>query len=327
MKRALTSALKVAVSLGLLAFLLTRPEIHQSWELFLKARTDLIALAFALYFLAIFANIYKWRLLLRAMALEVPFGNLTSYFFTGLFFGNFLLPMVAADLMRGYGLAVDSEQAAEAAISVLMDRLVGLASFLFGGLVGVAFAIWGMKRTDLSGLAAAVAGANALFFLGFVSLLSRRLRGLLGKFLGTNALFARLSRAVEAYRKSPGILAEAFLIALAGLGLTNLVNWCASEAVHAGIPFVYIFILNPLTPFAPLLIPSVGGLGVNQGTFVFLYSNLAGVATPAGAFSLSLLMQAIIYFTSLPGAFLWWRSRKTDNPKGGRAWSGKGNRN
>ncbi len=327
MKRALTSALKVAVSLGLLAFLLTKPEIHQSWELFTRAKIELIALAFVLYFLAIFANIFKWGLLLRAMGMKVPLGTLTSYFFTGLFFGNFLFPMVAGDVMRGYGLAVDSEQVPEAAISVLVDRLVGLASFLFGGLVGVAFALWGMKRIDLSGLMAVVTIVNILFFAGFASLLSRRFRGLMGRIFGLSPLFVRLSKAVEAYRTKPEALAKAFLIALVGLTLTSLVNWCASEAIQAGIPPLYIFILNPLTPFAPVLIPSVGGLGVNQGAFVFLYSNLAGVATPAGAFSLSLLMQAIIYLTSLPGAFLWWRSRKANNSKGGRVWLEKGNRN
>jgi len=327
MKRALTSALKVVVSLGLLIFLLRKPEIHQSWELFLKARLEFIALAFALYIMAIFANIYKWHLLLNAMGMEVPFANLTSYFFTGLFFGNFLLPMVAGDIMRGYGLAVDSEQAAEAAVSVLVDRLVGLASFLFGGLVGITFAIWGMQRYDFRGLALVVVGVNALFALGFVSLLSRRFRHFLGKISGVNAVFLRLSKAVDVYRTSPEALGKAFLVALLGLVLTNLVNWCASEAIKAGIPPAYIFILNPLTPFAPLIIPSVGGLGVNQGAFVFLYSTVAKATTPAGAFSLSLLMQAIIYITSLPGAFLWWKSRKTSNSKGGGVWLGKENKN
>lgn len=327
MKRTLISALKVAISLGLLIFLLSKPEIHQSWELFSKARLEFIILAFALYFMAIFANIYKWQLLLGALGMEVPFANLTSYFFTGLFFGNFLLPMVAGDVMRGYGLAVDSEQAAEAVVSVLVDRLVGLASFLFGGLVGVTFAIWGMRRYDLLSLALVVVGVNALFALGFVSLLSRRLRCFLEKIIGAKPVFLRLSRAVDAYRTRPEALGKAFLVALLGLILTSFVNLCASEAVKAGIPPVYIFILNPLTPFAPLIIPSVGGLGVNQGTFVFLYSTMARATTPAGAFSLSLLMQAIIYITSLPGAFLWWKSRKTTNSKGGGVWSGKGSRN
>jgi len=310
MKRAITTVLKVTISLGLLIFLLTKPEIHQSWELFLKARLELLVLAFALYFLAIFANIYKWRLLLKSAGIEVPFGNLTAYFFTGLFFGNFLLPMVAGDVMRGYGLAMDSEQAAEAAISVLVDRLVGLASFLFGGLLGVAFALWRLGRKDFFGLALVVLAANILFILGFASLLSRRLRRLLERIIGRNAVFLRLSNAVNAYREKPAALAKAFLVAMLGLCLTSLVNWCASEAVHSRISPIYIFILNPLTPFAPLLIPSVGGLGVNQGTFVFLYSDLARVATPAGAFSLSLVMQAIIYITSIPGAFLWWRQKK-----------------
>jgi hypothetical protein len=62
-----------------------------------------------------------------------------------------------------------------------------------------------------------------------------------------------------------------------------------------------------LTPFA-LYIPSIAsGLGVNQALYVALYHGLAGVLPQAQALAMSLAVQLIIYFASLPGAVLWWR--------------------
>jgi len=316
MKHKLVNAIKIAISLGLMAFLLTRPEMAQAGRMLLSANPWYLIGAVAIYISAILVNVYKWQVLLNAQGMKVPFHSLAAHFFTGLFFANFLLPMVAVDVVRGYGLAVDSEQAAEAAVSVLVDRLIGLASFLFAGLLSMAFAVTLMGRNDLSWLAGVVLAANLAFGIGFLVLLSRRLRRMLEKafklsFLARLApLYTRLSTAIDAYRGNPAAVFWAFVVALAGLLLTNIVNYWSAQAVNAGIPLVYIFVLNPLTPFAPLLIPSVGGLGVNQGTFVVLYSHIAGVATPASALSLSLVMQAIIYATSLPGAFLWWRWRK-----------------
>ncbi|RLC80266.1 MAG: hypothetical protein DRI61_06145 [Chloroflexi bacterium] len=316
MKGKLINAAKIAISLGLMAFLFTRPEMSQAGQMLLSANLWYVTVAVVVYIIAILVNVYKCQLLLRAQGIEVPFGSLASHFITGLFFANFLLPMVAGDVVRGYGLARDSEQAAESAISVLVDRMVGLASFLFAGLLALALAVALMGRDDFRWLMFIVLLANLAFAALFLALISRRLRGVLERALKLGFLsrllpvYARLSKAIDAYRDNLPALLLAFLVALAGLVLTNLVNYCSARAVEAGIPLVYIFILNPLTPFAPLLIPSVGGLGVNQGTFVLLYSRVAGVASPAAAFSLSLVMQAIIYVTSLPGAFLWWRWRK-----------------
>jgi len=315
MKEKLVNILKVAISLGLMAFLFSRPEMSQTGRIIASANLLYFAAAIVVYVLAILVNVYKWQLLLHAQKVEASFGDLASYFFTGLFFANFLLPMVAGDVVRGYGLARDSAQAAEAAISVLVDRLIGLASFLFAAVLSLGFAVFVLGRSDLAWIAWLTCGVGVAFVLLFASMLSRRLRAMMEKlfqfrFLKRLApLYIKLSTALDAYRGNIASLFLAFAIALVGLLLTNVVNFWSAEAVKAGIPLIYIFIFNPLTPFAPLLIPSVGGLGVNQGTFVLLYSTIGRVTSPANAFSFSLIMQLIIYLTSLPGAFLWWKSR------------------
>ena len=84
------------------------------------------------------------------------------------------------------------------------------------------------------------------------------------------------------------------------------------------MPLAWVFILTPLTAFAPFLPSIASGLGWNQGAFIVLYVELAqlGGAQPeafaASVLIMSLAMQAIIIVSGLPGAVLWWRKREPE---------------
>ncbi len=312
MKNRLMTVLKAVISLGLIGYLLLfKVDLAQVGRAIAGANLFYYLLALALYFLAITLGCYKWQVLLRTQGLPVPLPHLLSFTFVGLFFGNFLLPMVAGDVVRGYGLARDTEKAAEAAVSVLVDKLVGLLAFITAGALMSLYAVWGLGRADLQGLAVVVCAAFLAFMLGFASMLSRRLRSLFERLFALPFLrrlapiYHRLSSSVQAYRDNPGRLVQAFLISLGVLLITNAVNWLLAEAVGAGIPLLYIFVFNPLVAFAPILIPSIGGLGVNQGAYDLLYATLGRTTSSELAVTFSLVMQSIIYLSSLPGGVVW----------------------
>ncbi|MBC7225241.1 MAG: flippase-like domain-containing protein, partial [Anaerolineae bacterium] len=246
--------------------------------------------------------------------IRVPLTSLWRYTFVGLFFGNFLLPLVASDVVRGYDLARHTDRAAEAAISVLVDKLVGLLAFAAAAAamsLTVAFG-WIPAGRALQGVVWVVWLAFAGFVALFAALLSRRLRNLVERLFRLSLLsraapiYARLSEAIQPFRERPLALLQAFGISLAVLILTNVVNWLLAEALGGGLSMRYIFLFNPMVAFAPILIPSVGGLGVNQGAYDLFYASLGGVVSSDFAISLSLLMQVCIYVSSLPGGVLWW---------------------
>jgi uncharacterized protein (TIRG00374 family) len=310
----LFTALKVLISLGLIAYLFTRIDLAEVKTALASANYLYLVLALLG---AIALNVYKWGYLLRAQGLAVPFINLLNHNFVGLFFANLPLSQVMGDIARGVDLARHTKgHGAEVAVSVLMDRLVGLASFLFASVVMLAFAVFSLGRTDLISLWVTVLLVLLVFVVALAVLLSRRLRGLverlfkwqpLSRFL---TLYRNLSGAVQVYRFNIGALAVAFFVALLGVLMTNVVNFLAAESVRAAIPLLWIFVFNPLTPIAQF-IPSIGsGLGVNQGVFVLLYSVIGGVTGQPQALAMSLVMQVVIYIASLPGGVLWWRTRK-----------------
>jgi glycosyltransferase 2 family protein len=90
--------LKAAVSIALLAVLLSRVDVPRLWAIARSASTGWLAAAIALYFLMILASVWRWGLLLRAQNVRLPFRRLTSSFLVATFFNNFLPSNIGGDV-------------------------------------------------------------------------------------------------------------------------------------------------------------------------------------------------------------------------------------
>ena len=327
MKDKLLNVLKVAISLGLVVFIFTRPEIRNvDWATVLaELRLWPWLLGLAIYFVAIGFNVLKWQYLLRTLDLHVPFPSLYRYNLVGLFFALLPLSMVGGDIARGWDLARHTEgRAAEVAVSVLVDRLVGLAGFLLASVLGLAAAVLILGRPELGWLLATLAAVLLGFVLALAALISQRLRGLVERLFNLGplkrflSLYQRLSDSVQGYRNHIGALFVALGIQLLTVLTTCMVNYLAAVATGTDAPLAWVFVLTPLTAFAPFLPSIASGLGWNQGVFYVLYVELAQLGGPnpeafAGSVLLmSLAMQAIIILSGLPGAALWWRKRELE---------------
>lgn len=325
MKSRLSTLLKVAISVGLVAYVVTRPDIlHADWaSMAARLRPAPWLASLVLYFLAIGLNVLKWRYLLDTLGVRVPYARLFRHNLVGLFFANLPLNMIGADIARGWDLArqidVDAGGRAGAgacvAVSVLVDRLVGLGAFLAASVAGLIVAVAVLGRADLRWLLGIMAALLAGYGLAFALLMSGRLRrmverALRGPLARFAALYHRLSDAVQVYRTHAGALVAAFGLGLGTVVLTCGVNYLAALTVGAEVPLLWVLILTPLTSFLPFIPSVASGLGVNQSAFVVLYHNLTGLLGQAPAFAMSLAMQLTILVASLPGGVLWWKKRR-----------------
>ncbi len=317
MRDKLITALKVVVSLGLIAYLVSRVGVDEVVEALRSASTNYLYLlvALVLYFGAISLGSLKWQILLRAQRIEVPLRELLSFTFVGLFFGNFLPTNVGGDLVRGYDLARHILLPAETAISVVVDRMLGLIAFVFVAVVMSFLVVYTAGQAALWQVAVMAAAALLTLSGVFALMLSGRLRRLIGRLFHTSLLlrlaplYDRLSSALSAYRRSYGALAVSFCISILVLSIGSVVNYLISLSLGGGISLLHIFLFTPLITFVLLIPISVGGIGLNQSAYVFFF-NLVGVPEQK-SLAISLLMQAIIIISSLPGGVLWWRKRST----------------
>jgi len=313
-KDKLLTGLKVAISVGLIAYLFTRVDLAEVVSVLASARLGYFLLALLLYLAALATNAMRWQVLLRAQGIAVPLPALLEYTLVGVFFNNLLPTNVGGDVMRGYGLARYTDRAAEAAVSVLVDRIVGLLAFMTSAVVAALIAVRATGQTELRRLALAAAIILGGVSLAFLLLLSRRLRAGLERFFHRPPLarlaplYHRLSDAFNAYRHGGKALALAFGIGLVLVFLTNFVNWFLFQALGDGTALLYICLFNPLIAFVSLIPASIGGLGVGETAYV-LFFGLVEVPERL-ALAVSLLLRLIIYVSSLPGALLWWRGRE-----------------
>jgi uncharacterized protein (TIRG00374 family) len=313
LKDRIVTPLKIAVSLGLIAYLFTRIDLTQVGQALKSANYWYLLPAGFLFLAAMSSAGLKWYILLRAQGIAVPFRVVLGYTYVGFFFNNFLPANVGGDVMRGYGLARYTEQTAEAAVSVVVDRIVGLMAFMSAAVVAALVAILAMHQPNLRQIELAAILGLGVIAAGFAVILSRRARALVERLFGWKLLapfapiYGRLSAALNAYRHSYGPLALAYCVSVLTLVLTNFTDYLIVQSLGGGIPLIYIFLFNPIIAFVLLVPISVGGLGVTQAAYPFFYG-LVGVPGSL-AFTVSLLKQLIIYVCSLAGGVLWWRRR------------------
>ena len=175
MKNLIFNLLKVGVTVAIIVFLFARVDRAVMAQHLARANAALLLVALALYFLAISLGALKWRVLVRAQNLDVALGDLLSYSLVGLFFGNLLPSNVGGDVVRAYGLARVSGRAEAAAVSVLVDRLMGLVAFLGAAVVMAALAAATLTRgAELEQIEVATVVAAALFLFATALLFSRR---------------------------------------------------------------------------------------------------------------------------------------------------------
>jgi glycosyltransferase 2 family protein len=310
----LFTAFKIIFSFALVALAFSFVDLRLVRAQLAQAQMGYFVLAVLLYMLAIVVNSGKWQVLLRAQGVSVPFPAVIRFMFVGFFFNNFL-PMVGGDVMRAFSLARYTDRAAESAVSVIVDRIIGLMAYMASAALAAAIIVTVLKRTDLEWLEAVALIAFAVLAGGFAILLSRRLRLLVSRVFAWRFLkplaptWQRTSAAFDAYRFQYRALATAFGVALLGIVCTALVNWCLSRSMGGLMPLTFIFLINPLIALLQIIPISVGGgLGVNQAAYPFFWG-LVGV--PAGhAVAVSLLMQAVVFLGSLPGGFFWMIGRR-----------------
>lgn len=313
MRDKLILIVKLVVSLALIALVFVLVDMRKVAAQLAAARPGLFLAALPVFLVAIVLNGAKWQVLLRAQGVVVPFGAVVRFMFVGFFFAIFL-PVVGGDVMRGYSLARYTQRTADAAVSVVVDRIVGLMAYMGSAAVAALLTVMLLGRADLAYLEWVALLALAVLGLGFAVLLSRRVRAAISRAFGWRWLnplapkWDRVSEAFNAYRFQYRALAAAFGIAVLGILCTAFVNWLLSQSMGGLIRLPYIFLFNPLIALLQLIPISVGGgLGVNQAAYPFFYGL---VKVPEDhAVAVSVLMQGIVYLGSLAGAFFWLQGR------------------
>ena len=144
-KPVLVLVLKLVVSVGLLAYFLARIHIERFLQTFANAKFSYIALVMLVYLFTQGISAARWTTLARPLGIKTPFTAMLRYYLIGMFFNLFAPGTVGGDVSRVYYLVKDEDARAKghavttvnAAMSVLMDRAIGMIVLVWLGALGL----------------------------------------------------------------------------------------------------------------------------------------------------------------------------------------------
>ena len=303
------SAVKAAVSIGLLYLLFSRVDVSRLWHVARTASPLLLTSALALYFAVILVSTWRWSILLRAQHVELPFSFLTQSFLVATFFNNFLPSNIGGDVIRITDTAKIVGSRTLATTVVLIDRglgLLGLALMAACGASLMHHMVVGRVGPGVLwagfGLGAVIA-TPALLFPEAATRLLQPLRVFHQEWV--DARLEKLTFALTKFKETPTALAECFAGAVAVQAILVGFYLAIARSMHIPIGFAELAVIVPVSFIVQMIPLSVNGFGVREATFGFYFTRL-GLPLES-ALLVSFMGAALIMLFSLSGGVAYLR--------------------
>jgi hypothetical protein len=308
---------KLAVTVGLLAWLLSRADLGRVAASLAGASLPWVLAAEGLHGFGVLVSTWRWRILLRAQGADASPGFLAASLMTGVFFNNFLPSTVGGDVMRARDTAPHAGSLARAATVVLVERVSGVFAL---GVVALAAPLFGLAF-GRGAQGAAVWGTVGLLVAGFAlsCLLLRpatldRVRVRLERFIAAHgatpgpvaralASADRILETLEVFARNPGVMRSTFLLAILLQSNVILHYWCIGQALALPVPLPAYFLIGPVAGVVLLLPVSINGIGAREAVFALLLGAF-GVAV-AEAVAFSWLVYALLLLNGVIGGVVY----------------------
>lgn len=293
---ALKLALRLGVSLGLLAWLLSRTDVSQIGGALMRMPAWAWAGAFLLYLFSQVLSTIRWYILSRALEFGGRLATYFKYYFVGMFFNLFLPTSIGGDVIKMWFLARGRPLKLKASYSILADRLFGFYAMFLIAFCAVTMEP-GLLPPHFVHLIRAAALAMTLALAAFPALSGIAARGLAALRLPVPAILS--SRSLLAFWRRPASMFWAVVLSV----MLQLSGMSAVAMLAGGLQIpvtpLFYFAAFPLVAVITVLPISLSGFGVREGGFVF-FLGMKGVSAEA-AITLSLSFYAVQAAAALIG--------------------------
>jgi glycosyltransferase 2 family protein len=262
----------------------------------------------------------RWKLILDSQGVHLSFFNAFRFVLIGTFF-NFLMPGgVGGDVMKAYYVSQNFPQAKiKAAISVLMDRMIGLFAMLVMALPLILWR-WDLLLTSrpLQMIFLILLGLFSGFCVFWAVIFSRRVHELkwikwLFGLLPEGGTLHKIYTSVQDYQHSKNVFLPVLAISLANQFIATLFFFVADQGLgQTGVPIsAYLFVV-PVGFMIQAIPISPAGVGLGQAGFLFLFHLLLGPETTNGPASMT-AFQIFNLLYGLIGAYFYLTAGKQKN--------------
>jgi uncharacterized protein (TIRG00374 family) len=267
-RRVLSAAVRTAVGLAVLAFLISRTGITELRDAFRATSAAYLTAAFALILVGVIVSAVRWSLFLRALGYVRPVWYLTRLYAVGFFFNAFLPTGIGGDVFKAVRVRRPGDPMGPAFASVALDRLSGMVGLALIGAVAGAVRLAGGDRT---GVVAAGFGLSVLVLAGTAVFVVAPPRKLVARVTRHRRLQS-VRQGLEAF----DIAARTRSAAIAGVAwsvvyqvITVAFHFALLRGLHVSIPIgalVCAVVVVTFVAFVPL---TINGLGLREAAYVW----------------------------------------------------------
>ncbi len=307
MRRTALIGVKIAVSLALLAYLLSTTDLDALEQRVRSA--DLVDLLSAVlcFVLMLALATWRWQMLLGALGAPAPIRRLTASYLVATFFNNFLPSNIGGDIVRVRDSSHLTGSVATSLAVVGIDRILGFGALYL--LAAVAFALAPPGVRGLAGARVVLLALALLFgFLAYVFFRPGTARWImsatrLSSIGWVREQFEVVQGAVHAYRAQVATIWVAGAASVVVQALAVLYYLAVARGLGIGLPARAAFLMVPLCTLLQAVPISFNGWGLREGLFALYFSQIG--LPRASALAFSLVGAGLMVLLSLSGAFVW----------------------
>ncbi len=305
MKSKLITTFKISVSLLVIAFLLTRINLIQVGQQLQNLSWSFIILILLYYTVLQLISCWRWQIVLKSTGHLVEIRSLFTSYFAGMFLNIFLPGSFGGDVYRVYRIAQKTKDTEAAVVSVFLERFTGLAALSMLALCALPFAFAVVERWDIIIIFFITIGVLIGGVLLIVSpkllILSERwlqrirLSYLVARIAKMQILLIKFARHRQALFHAIGL---SFILML---GIVYY-HYLIAQELNISISYFQLLVFIPIIAVITLLPISLGGIGLKEGLWVYLFSRIS--LTAEQALLISVTITILCWLLSLPGGLV-----------------------
>ena len=308
MKKILFWILKLCISIGILWYVFSRPDIslHKIVEYIKNLEPSRFLMAVGLYIIVVFIACLRWQKLLKGQGIHLRFFKTLELNFIGLFFNTFMPSMTGGDVVKAYYVSKHTDQRLEAATTVLIDRVVGMLALLSIGAVASLYAI---SEPQIRMPAAIIVVVFLIITILGIVFLNKRLMKIFSfnvkgeRWQKVVVSLKRVYSAFYIYRSKKVLLVEVFLMSIVIQLMSILINYQIALGLGLNVSMKYFFLFIPIISVISAIPITFAGWGVGESMYKYFF----GLVTEACslAVTMSIIVRLITLILNLFGGIFY----------------------
>lgn len=299
--------LRIAISAGLLLTLLwiMRHNIRAITDILKESNKLYLLIAVSIGLPLSLGMAFRLKLLMAGQNIDLPIKDYIYLTFIGFFFNNFFPTAIGGDIVKAHYASKKTNNTSASYAAILADRLLGSLSCLSIAFVGILLLGKELNNEKIIWAITLMLAAMVIFIM---LLLNEKRRSFplpiffkKGFFNKVRHGLSKLYTAINFYRHSTSLLIKTYLLALFMHTCTVLSIYFFILCIGGKIIFFKLLLIIPLI-WALSMLPSLNGLGVREGAFVYFLKGDMGAEL---AFTVSLLWLGVIILYSVIGGIMY----------------------